>query len=145
LNTGTEDISSITNKVFNSMRKPKNKARPTRLEYTPPNTSLDLEHIHPKTINQEAAFDFYRQNKNLVMYGSAGTGKTFIACYLAMEEILYGDGTYKKVVFVRSAVQTRDMGFMPGNSKEKAAYYEAPYVAILSELFGRSDARIYYY
>jgi phosphate starvation-inducible PhoH-like protein/PhoH-like ATPase len=32
------------------------------------------------------------------------------------------------------------MGFLPGNQKEKAKVYEAPYYAICSELFNRGDA-----
>ena len=44
---------------------------------------------------------------------------------------------------LRSVVPTRDMGFLPGNSKEKARVYEAPYYAICTELFGKSDAYEY--
>ena len=49
-------------------------------------------------------------------------------------------GLYEKVVIVRSVVPTRDMGFLPGNQKEKARVYEAPYYSICSELFNRGDA-----
>ena len=68
-----------------------------------------------------------------MMSGFAGTGKTFVATYLALTQ-----GT--KVYIVRSAVPTRDMGFMPGNAKEKAAMYEGPYIDACTKLFGRGDA-----
>ena len=78
-----------------------------------------------------------------MLHGIAGTGKSFIACYLAMNEIMSDPSPYKKVVIIRSAVATRDIGFMPGKSGEKTKVYEAPYYAIFSELFGRSDAYEY--
>lgn len=70
----------------------------------------------------------------------AGTGKSFISLYLSLKEVIKTDSVYKKVVIVRSVVPTRDMGFLPGNNKEKAKVYEAPYYAICTELFGRGDA-----
>jgi phosphate starvation-inducible protein PhoH len=41
---------------------------------------------------------------------------------------------------VRSAVPTRDIGFLPGSLKEKIEAYEEPYKIIVSEIFGRGDA-----
>lgn len=70
----------------------------------------------------------------------AGTGKSFLACFLALDQIFNEKGGPKKLIIVRSAVPSRDMGFLPGNAKEKAAEYEAPYKAMIGELFGRSDA-----
>jgi phosphate starvation-inducible protein PhoH len=78
-----------------------------------------------------------------MLHGIAGTGKSFISMYLALRDILAENSHYKKVVIVRSVVPTRDMGFLPGNSREKAKVYEAPYYAISTELFGRGDAYEY--
>ncbi len=47
---------------------------------------------------------------------------------------------FKRIVIVRSAVPTRDMGFMPGDAQEKGSFYEPPYRAICNELFRRGDA-----
>lgn len=104
------------------------------------NSGLEIKRIDPLTDNQELAFSFNRSNKNLMLHGIAGTGKTFLAMYFALKEILEGDTNKKKLVIVRSVVPTRDMGFLPGTAKEKAAVYEAPYIAICTELFGRGDA-----
>lgn len=101
---------------------------------------LDLKHISPLTDNQEQTFEAFSRGKNLLLHGSAGTGKSFISLYLSLEEIMEGDGRYNKVVILRSVVPTRDMGFLPGSAKEKAKVYEAPYAAICNELFGRGDA-----
>lgn len=105
--------------------------------------NFKLKHIEPLTENQKLTFNSYQNEYNLVLHGIAGTGKSFIANYLAIKQILEGDYRYKKLVIVRSVVPTRDMGFLPGNSREKAKVYEAPYYAIYAELFNRGDAYEY--
>ena len=107
-------------------------------EYKP---NFQLKKIEPLTANQKIAFEAYNQGKNLMLHGIAGTGKSFISMYLALNEVITNpDSSYDRVIIVRSVVPTRDMGFLPGNSKEKAKVYEAPYYAICTELFGRGDA-----
>lgn len=105
--------------------------------------NFKLKNIEPLTQNQKLSFEAYGQNKNLLLHGIAGTGKSFISMYLALSQVLSDSSQYKKLVIVRSVVPTRDMGFLPGNSKEKAKVYEAPYYAICTELFGRSDSYEY--
>ena len=102
--------------------------------------NLKLARITPITENQRRTFDLYDDDKNLLLYGTAGTGKTFCALYLALEELLSKQSEYNKVVIVRSVVPTRDMGFLPGSAREKALVYESPYYSICTELLGRGDA-----
>lgn len=103
----------------------------------------DLKEIYPLTNNQENFFNFYRKgNKAILCHGVAGTGKTYIAMYNAFKEILE-NSTYKKVVVVRSAVPSRDIGFLPGNEKEKVEIYSQPYQEICAELFPRFGERAY--
>ena len=87
------------------------------------------------TQNQILAFE---SDKHLVLHGVAGTGKTFISCYLAFDDMI--KGLYDRLIIIRSAVPTRDMGFLPGSEKEKSAVYEEPYKNIAIELFDRGDA-----
>lgn len=105
--------------------------------------NFNLKRIEPLTENQKLSFDSYNQGKNLMLHGIAGTGKSFISLYLALNQVLNDNSQFKKIVIVRSVVPTRDMGFLPGNNREKAKVYEAPYYAICTELFGRSDAYEY--
>jgi phosphate starvation-inducible protein PhoH len=105
--------------------------------------NFNLKRIEPLTENQKLSFDSYNQGKNLMLHGIAGTGKSFISIYLALNQVLNDNSQFKKIVIVRSVVPTRDMGFLPGNNREKAKVYEAPYYAICTELFGRSDAYEY--
>ena len=105
--------------------------------------NFNLKTIEPLTQNQKLSFEAYHNGKNLMLHGIAGTGKSFVSLYLGLNQILSESSPYKKLVIVRSVVPTRDMGFLPGNSKEKAKVYEAPYYAICTELFGRSDSYEY--
>jgi phosphate starvation-inducible protein PhoH len=102
--------------------------------------SFRLKKISPMTDTQSDVFDAYQEDFNLFLYGCAGTGKTFISLYLALKEVLNPNSPYRKVYMVRSSVPSRDMGFMPGSKQEKMAVYEAPYIAMVNNLFGRGDA-----
>lgn len=104
-----------------------------------PGVGMQLRTFQPLTNNQRRAFESYYNGKNLMLYGSAGTGKTFLSMYLSLQEILESD-IYQKLVIVRSAVPSKNQGFLPGSLKEKTKVYESPYYAICSELFGRGDA-----
>ena len=105
--------------------------------------NFKLKHIEPLTENQKIVFNAFDQGKHLMLHGIAGTGKSFLSMYLSLKQSLSDNSPYKKVMIVRSVVPTRDMGFLPGNSKEKTKVYEAPYYAICTELFGRSDSYEY--
>jgi len=100
----------------------------------------DLKEITPLTINQNKFFDLYRNAQILLLHGVAGSGKTYIALYKALEEVLNRTSTYKKVVVVRSAVPSREIGHLPGDEKEKAEVYQRPYEEICEDLFARKDA-----
>lgn len=99
---------------------------------------LTLRQIKPKTFAQQQVFESFYEN-HLLLHGVAGTGKTFLSIYLALKEILEYQ-KYRKIIIIRSAVQTRDQGFMPGNHDEKMSYYEQPYRDIVNDLCGRGDA-----
>ena len=100
----------------------------------------DLLTFKPITNNQQKTYNSYKENKNLLLHGIAGTGKTFLTLYLALEEVLDPSTIYEDVFIVRSVVSTRDIGFLPGDEQEKVSIYEAPYRSICRELFGIKDA-----
>ena len=99
-----------------------------------PINSHHLVNIRPKTANQSLAFQSYADGYHLVMAGSAGVGKSFLAMYLALKDVLNPSTPYEKLVIVRSTVPTRNQGFLPGSAAEKQAIYELPYKAIAKEL-----------
>lgn len=103
------------------------------------NKLIELKSIFPKTENQALAFNYYNTGSNLFLHGVAGTGKTFVSVYLALNEVLYEDSPYHSVTIVRSVVPTRDIGFLPGKESEKSQVYEEPYDVICRQISGRSD------
>lgn len=101
----------------------------------------ELRNFEPLTDNQKKFFDAYTRGDYFIMLtGSAGTGKSFIACYKAIQEVYDKNSSFKRVVIVRSAVQSRDVGFTPGSLEEKMSLYEQPYMQICHTLFNRRDA-----
>lgn len=101
---------------------------------------FELAHIQPITDNQISTFQAYEKGDNLFLHGCAGTGKTFISIYLALKEIENSRSKRTKLVIIRSAQSSKDIGFLPGNEKQKLEVYEAPYKAICAELYHRDDA-----
>jgi len=102
-----------------------------------------LKEITPLTENQTLAFDAYDNGKNLFLYGCAGTGKTFIAMYLALKEILSGTSPYEKLYMVRSLVPTREIGFLPGDHEDKSNLYQIPYKNMVEHMFKMPDDPAY--
>jgi phosphate starvation-inducible protein PhoH len=101
----------------------------------------DLKTFAPLTENQALFFNSYKVGEYFMMLsGSAGTGKSFIALYKALEEVMDKSNSFNQVLIVRSAVQTRDVGFLKGSLEEKTSLYEEPYVQICATLFGKKDA-----
>ena len=132
------DSLSFAFKGVHMSKKPKNKARNNN-DNEKKAAHFELRQIKPLTPNQEKVFSSYNQGYHLMLHGFAGTGKTFCALYLALNEILNKDTIYNKIVIIRSVVPSRDMGFLPGSMKEKIQVYEEPYREICDSLFGRGD------
>ena len=101
----------------------------------------DLKTFEPLTENQRKFFEAYkRQDYFVALHGVAGTGKTFIALYKALEEVLDKANPFKKIIIVRSAVPSREVGHLPGDLDEKTEIYRQPYRQICHTLFDRPDA-----
>ena len=101
----------------------------------------DLKTFQPLTENQKKFFEAYkRQDYFVALHGVAGTGKTFCALYKAIEEVLDKGNPFNKIIVVRSAVQSREIGHLPGDVNEKMEIYQQPYRQICETLFGRKDA-----
>ena len=95
--------------------------------------------IEPLTPSQEKVFEHWNNDKNLFLYGAAGTGKTFVALYLALREIMKENSIYEKVYVVRSLVATREIGFLPGDHEDKSSLYQIPYKNMVKYMFEMPD------
>lgn len=98
-------------------------------------SELKLSQVQPKTEKQQITFEHYHKGKNFCLHGMAGTGKTFMAMYLSLNEILSKNSKARRIIIIRSVVPTRDIGFLPGSIDEKTNVYEMPYSSICTELF----------
>jgi phosphate starvation-inducible protein PhoH and related proteins len=116
------------------------------LDFSKPTNRLklrldDMKTFQPLTENQNKFFQAYKQGDYFIaLHGVAGTGKTFSALYKAIEEVLDKSNTFEKIIVVRSAVQSREIGHLPGSIDEKMDIYQQPYRQICETLFGRKDA-----
>jgi len=99
----------------------------------------DLRRVFPITESQKELYTSYINGYNVCAAGSAGTGKSYLALYLAFDDILNADTQCDHVIIVRSAVPTRNIGFKPGTTEEKLAEYETPYIDICTDLFRRKS------
>ena len=100
----------------------------------PINTDM-MRDIEPLTENQKKLFESYKNGKNLVAYGAAGTGKTFITLYNALKDVLDPSTPYDKIYIVRSLVATREIGFLPGDHDDKSFLYQIPYKNMVKYMF----------
>jgi len=104
-----------------------------------PLSSEYLVDIDPLTENQKKLFNSYAEQKHLVAYGCAGTGKTFCLLYNALKEVLDEKSPFEKVYIVRSLVPTREIGFLPGSHDDKADIYQIPYKNMVKYMFQMSS------
>jgi predicted ribonuclease YlaK len=101
----------------------------------------NLKTFDPLTDNQKLFFESYKRGDYFIaLHGVAGTGKTFCALYKALEEVLDKANPFNKIIVVRSAVQSREIGHLPGDASEKMEIYQQPYRQICHTLFDRKDA-----
>ena len=116
----------------------KSQKRQLRKEGVTVKSGLKLKRIEPLTENQGRAFTAWHADRDLFMHGSAGTGKTLLAFYFGLRELILDN--IDKVIVIRSTVPSRDMGFLPGNMAEKSKIFELPYYEICNTLYDRGDA-----
>jgi len=101
---------------------------------------LSCVHVKAKTINQHKAYKEFHKGYNLILHGVPGTGKTFISMHMALTVVLAEEPKQQQVVIIRSAVPSREIGYLPGSLKEKISAYEDPYRDICTDLFEKGTA-----
>lgn len=119
--------------------KPEQKVEPTekQKQEQPLLSSQDFNHI--KFTDSQLKF-FKAINKNFltVCTGPAGTAKTFVACYAALD--LIAKGTHKRIVLARPAVEAgENLGFLPGTIDEKIAPYMEGYISNMEKILKSKD------
>lgn len=89
---------------------------------------------------QILAVEAIRNNKIVVLYGEAGTAKSFSAVYAAMK--MLANGEIGKISLTRPMVTTERMGFLPGTIEEKYRPYLMPAIEFFNK-FGNAGLNTY--
>ena len=97
--------------------------------------SNDLVTIKPITDNQKIVFNTWKKEKNQFLFGAAGTGKTFISLYLALQDVMDLKKPFDRIILVRSLIPSREIGFLPGDEEDKSALYQVPYQNMVQFMF----------
>jgi predicted ribonuclease YlaK len=98
-------------------------------------TDSQLIKIKPVTDNQKVTFEAFKKGQNIFQYGAAGTGKTFVALYLELKEVLDLKSPYDRVCLVRSLMTTKDISFIPSNENDTALLYQTVYQNMVQFMF----------
>ncbi len=98
--------------------------------------------IRPKTLGQKVFVDKITHHDLTFAIGPAGTGKTFLAVCLAVEALKKGD--VEKIILTRPAVEAgENLGFLPGDLKEKVDPYLRPLYDALDEMLSNEKTERY--
>ena len=105
--------------------------------------SSNLISVKPITDNQKIVFETWKKKQNQFLFGCAGTGKTFVSLYLALQDVMNLQTKYDKVILVRSLIPTREIGFLPGDEEDKAALYQVPYQNMVKFMFEQPNEQAF--
>ena len=98
--------------------------------------------IKPKTVNQQRLVDLVKDNDLVFALGPAGTGKTYISVALAVRALK--NKVVKKLIITRPAVEAgENLGFLPGDLKEKIDPYLRPIYDALNDMIPFEKLRYY--
>jgi phosphate starvation-inducible PhoH-like protein len=98
--------------------------------------------IKPKTVNQQKLVDMVKDNDLVFALGPAGTGKTYISVALAVRAMK--NKQVKKIIITRPAVEAgENLGFLPGDLKEKIDPYLRPIYDALNDMIPFEKLKYY--
>lgn len=97
----------------------------------------------PRNLSQERyLLTLNNPKKNIIFaIGSAGTGKTGLACQWAIDQLQ--EGAYDKIIVTRPAVSVdEDLGFLPGSIDDKMAPWLIPILDFFGDIFEPDDIKL---
>ena len=104
-----------------------------------------VNNLEFKTDNQKL---FYQKisdfNHQLILcHGIAGTGKTYISCYKALQDVLRRGTPYNKLIIINPTVDVGNedkLGYLPGELSQKIQQYNESTFTILNSIVGKAKA-----
>ncbi len=98
--------------------------------------------IKPKSVNQQKLVQLVKENDLVFALGPAGTGKTYISVALAVRALK--NKWVKKIIITRPAVEAgENLGFLPGDLKEKIDPYLRPIYDALNDMLPLEKLKYY--
>jgi len=98
--------------------------------------------IKPKSVNQQKLVQLVKENDLVFALGPAGTGKTYISVALAVRALK--NKWVKKIIITRPAVEAgENLGFLPGDLKEKIDPYLRPIYDALNDMIPHEKLKYY--
>ena len=104
-----------------------------------------VNNFEPKTENQKLLYnklgDF--NNQLILCHGIAGTGKTYVSIYKALQDVLRRGLPYDKLIIINPTVDVGNedkLGYLPGELQQKIQQYNESTFTILNKIIGKSRA-----
>ena len=104
-----------------------------------------VNNFEPKTDNQKLFYnkisDF--NNQLILCHGIAGTGKTYVSIYKALQDVLRRGLPYKKLIIINPTVDVGNedkLGYLPGELQQKIQQYNESTFTILNKIIGKARA-----
>jgi phosphate starvation-inducible PhoH-like protein len=93
-----------------------------------------------KNEKQKHFANLMREKEIVFCSGPAGVGKSYVAIAVALQLLQDNSNSYNKIIIVKPAVEAEEnLGFLPGNLKEKMAPYLASSIDIVDKIIGKEN------
>jgi phosphate starvation-inducible PhoH-like protein len=117
-------------------QKPKPKTRGNRETTYKGAAAKKTSGIVPKTENQGLLIEAIKSSSQVIVFGPAGTGKTYVTTTLAAD--LYITKKIHKIIITRPMISVgKEIGILPGDLGEKTAPWALPVLDVLTKHLGK--------
>ena len=104
-----------------------------------------VDNFKPKTLNQRVFHDIISDDDTqlVLCHGIAGTGKTYVSIYKALQDVLRRGTPYDKLIIINPTVDVGNedkLGFLPGELSAKIQQYNESTFTILDKIIGKARA-----
>ena len=104
-----------------------------------------VDNFKPKTLNQRVFHDIMSDDDTqlVLCHGIAGTGKTYVSIYKALQDVLRRGTPYDKLIIINPTVDVGNedkIGFLPGELSAKIQQYNESTFTILDKIIGKARA-----
>ena len=104
-----------------------------------------VNNIEFQTLNQKIFYDIIseEQTQLVLCHGIAGTGKTYVSIYKALQDVLRRGTGYDKLIIINPTVDVGNedkLGYLPGELDKKIQQYNESTFTILDKIIGKARA-----